>query len=344
VRKVSKKLISNAVGYYLRPTVWVIDAPTMAGGDIDPRSLDHELLRVTLNCGVVAGVQRQGLFVFDFTNWRPGRAIGDDSTNPPFDEIARVQLNRVEVVNAHLACLYSAISTLQNFCLEKMSAAPEDLIYKNSIDDSGMSFGNPIVMALALAPYPGTYPGGIPRSFDWRLNFRMLTIQRKTIETSFEHLDQIIAHPSGLALSLSALLTQAAVLYESHNYSLSLVISWTLCERLLFARWAEVLQDNRRREFNGQLPNFITGKRMEKLTGRDFTASVVSETLSLLDRLPFELYENLERVRKARNSWVHGLESITRDEAARAFDTSQRMLAEVLKVELNISLSSRIKG
>ena len=165
-------MISNAVGYYLRPTVWAIDAPTQSADDIDPRSLDEKVLRDVLQCGIVIGVQRQGLFIFDFTNWPPGRAIGDESTAVAFDEIARVQLSRVEVLNAHLACLYSAISNLQNFCLDKMSAVPDDLIYKKSIDDSGMSFGNPIVGALALAPFRSTYQTGVPRSFDWRLATR----------------------------------------------------------------------------------------------------------------------------------------------------------------------------
>lgn len=337
-------MISNAVGYYLRPTVWIIDAPTERTGDIDPTSLDEELLRIPLDCGIIVAAQRQGLFIFDFTNWAPGQAIADGRASESFDETARVQLNRVEVLNAHLACLYSAISTFQKFCLDKMSAVPDDLIYKKSIDDAGMSFGNPIVGALALAPFRSTYAAGVPRAFDWRLATRSPTIERPTIEASLVQLNAIIQHPSELALPLCAFVTQAAESYENHNYSLCLVIAWTICERLLFVRWEEVLKDNRNREFDGRIVNFVTGKRKEKLTGRDFTASVVSEILSFLARLPFELYGNLNEVRRDRNDWIHGLKPVTRERAKLAFDTSLGMLAEVLEVELNIPLSSRIKG
>ena len=66
--------------------------------------------------------------------------------------------------------------------------------------------------------------------------------------------------------------------------------------------------------------------RKEKLTGRDFTASIISEGLSLAGILPFEQYKQFSRVRKKRNAWLHDLHAIDQLDAAEAIVLAQFML------------------
>ena len=65
---------------------------------------------------------------------------------------------------------------------------------------------------------------------------------------------------------------------------------------------------------------FINFTRMQKLTGRDFTASIVSEILSLNGLLPFEQYKLTVNVRQTRNDWLHKLSSINRVDSAKAIN------------------------
>ena len=54
--------------------------------------------------------------------------------------------------------------------------------------------------------------------------------------------------------------------------------------------------------------------RIKKLQERDWTAGVVTETLSIAKELSDELYTELNAVRKARNRWAHELRPIAEDE------------------------------
>jgi hypothetical protein len=83
--------------------------------------------------------------------------------------------------------------------------------------------------------------------------------------------------------------------------------------------------------------------RREKLTdSRDFRASVISEILSLTNSLPFSLYENLSRVRQARNDWLHGLKPLSRETAVLSVSVAERMLNLVDGLNLRVPLISRV--
>ncbi len=86
-----------------------------------------------------------------------------------------------------------------------------------------------------------------------------------------------------------------------------------------------------------QVP-FINAERREKLTeSPDFTASVVSEILSLTDNVPVDLYRDVSTVRRVRNAWMHELQPVTRAEAELA-KVAERMLSFVEGIDLTAPL------
>lgn len=312
------RLMNSAVGYYLTPPVWVVDAPPEPSGELE----EEEVLRLDLSVGFKVGVQRRGVFMFDFGAWPPGQPILDDN----FDKVALVQLQRVQVLNAHLVCLHSSLSEKQNVAWEKMDVDLNDLVIKPTIDSLPSAYAGTQIALLAWRGYRG-FPG-------------RQVLERQTVIKSLEKLEEIIRRPQP-ALELVALLNRAAVYYEEHNYPLSVVTAWTISERLLNLRWDDYLEANRVRVSQEAQVSFINADRKKKLKGADFTASIVSEILSLVGQLPFGLFKQLEDVRRARNGWLHDGDIPTRQIAELAVDSAREMIAEVLNIPLQLPLVSR---
>lgn len=75
--------------------------------------------------------------------------------------------------------------------------------------------------------------------------------------------------------------------------------AWSIIEAALFREWKDYLDKCKQSGID------ISAKRTDKLTGRDFTASVVQETLNLAGVLTNNDYAEIDEVRKARNNWIH---------------------------------------
>ena len=340
-------MISNAAAYYLWPTVWVGSRPPTSGANIDIRTLEDEVYRTTLKVGtsaISAKVLREGMFIFDFSNWSPGQALpSHDDTPTDFDAAAAVILQRVSVLNAHLACLYTALHRLQHFNHPKMVVSPGDIITLNSLDDTTrMGFGDMRVGALALTRYPSTYVQGLPTIFDWRVSMRSVLIEIDTVRESFQLLTAILQHPAPHILLLTDLYAHSCKAYENHEFALCLTIAWAITENLLRRLWERYIEANRHREIDNAKAIFISKKRKEKLTeSRDFGASVISEFLSLKNNLPFPIYQKLDEVRQERNKWLHYLAPISRKIALQSVEVAGQMLniAEGLNLEVPLVLS-----
>jgi hypothetical protein len=116
-------------------------------------------------------------------------------------------------------------------------------------------------------------------------------------------------------------------------------------ENLLQKLWGRYIEENRRREINGEEVSFVNKDRKETLEdGRNFSASVISEVLSLNDHLPFHIYKALTKTRKARNDWIHGLKSVSRESALTSVKVVEQMLDLVEDIALEAALTSRLHG
>jgi hypothetical protein len=335
-------------GYYHWPPIWVGTAPEIDGGTIVAlNTLSEEVFRTTLSNGVTVKIRRDGLFLFDFS----GAAIRAASETSPakdvaaaFDEKANVILQRVRLFNGHLACLHDAIVFRQSVGLKWMVVSPGDLVQATMLDSPGFACADQRIAALVCSSYQATYAHG-PHLMDWRVNSRD-TIRTDTVEESFRMLNDILSHASPDALLLVDLYARSCHAHETHNHSLCLVIAWGLTEKLLTRHWERYLERNRKRTIDGAETSFINGERMDKLTGRDYTASVVSEILSLVGELPLDLYKHLSRVRKARNDWMHELKEVSRGESYLAVQVASRMLEliEGIKFAVHIGASIHTAG
>lgn len=344
---------SAVSAYYHWPTLWVGAAPdwyrnhSVREQGIDVRVLRDEVYRDTLAVGVPVRVLREGMFIFDFCDWEPGRPLSsDDPTDYDFDEVASIALRRATLMNAHLACLHTAIAKLQNFSHVMMVVTPSDIISIQSFEESwGGAGSHSLAGELSMSSFPTTYNPYMPPDSDWRLRFRGLTVELPTLRESFRLLNSITNNGSESLLDFIDLYARGGRAYQDHNYSLCLVTSWTICERLLYKTWERYLKDNRQKETEHGVVPFINRDRKKRLEdSRSFTASVVSEVLSLTERLPYDTYKELSEIRQARNRWVHDLEPVTRETALTAMRVTGEMLHLVEDIDLELPLNVSLHG
>lgn len=338
-------MVFNYVSFYLWRPVWVKESLVDVASnqqDFEVEKLTDEMFSQRLDCGITISVQRQGMFTFDFSGW----ASAYDGANAfapltPFGHYSRL---RADVVNAYLACLYTAGETLQPAqsphplsAWAKMWVTAQDLILSRSHKTNEITFPNTRNLPLLRAHWRQEYSG--PARQDWRHMGRIRVIEEQTLEASLSALSQILNSPTADLDSLVALYQQACVTYESESYGPAAVLAWAIVEQMLNRLWRQYLDANRNRVINNEETEFINSKRRDdRLQSREYTASVIAETLSLVDELPFSLYNMTLRARKARNSWMHGLSPVSSESASQAIETAEAMIELVTQVKLHARL------
>jgi len=108
----------------------------------------------------------------------------------------------------------------------------------------------------------------------------------------------------GDTFELLPLLQECAAHYQNHQFSAALVVGWSVAEAILARRWRTYLSVADSRSGG---PTAISRDRRKRLEGRDFSASIVTEALSLAGRLDEPHRESLDVARRARNAFAHQL-------------------------------------
>jgi hypothetical protein len=182
---------------------------------------------------------------------------------------------------------------------------------------------------------------GIPQEFAWWKHERSATISIDTVTKSYELLENILKHPSEDALDLIHLYIRSCKAYEDHDFGLCLITSWGIVEKLLDFYWEGYLDhlNSARLALPGK-QKFLNKDRRKILTdGRDYSASVITEILSLNGVIPGSLYVEISQVRQARNRWIHGLESVSSDTAGAAIRLAGEMLRLIYNLDFRVPLS-----
>jgi hypothetical protein len=296
-------------------------------------------------CGLRIAVQRQGLFLFDFSNctsrlFPTGSVIGS-----AFETNASIERRRVELMSAHALLLHSGVLQCDGLTLAKYRPRTESLVVMDKIDGGGMGIGRePGLGDLVMTPFRSTYRPDILRSQDSRIFFRS-TISLGATDDAATHLDQLLKHRDAeMLLEAVSLLNEAAAFAEEHHYSLSLTIAWTVCERLLNRCWIGFLDDHKR---SGDGSGSIDKLRRRRLNdNRTYSSAVKAEILCFGDVIDLPLYERLAALRKLRNDWIHGADNreVSTTDAATAIAVASEMLKTVLAFDCRVSLYLSIHG
>lgn len=316
-------MASKEYAYFLYPPVWIVGAPTGSPMAPDSKEMEKEALSIKTKYGILCKISRDGMLTFNLDKVIPE----DASPKAPvsFDDAVNKVLKVVLLLNVHLISLYKAVSEMQKLGIPKMIISPEDVI---SIQNGGMGLGQSQSTNLLLARYQPS-----PQ-------IRGIIITESSVGRSFEIFDEILAKGSQDLLSIIYLIAQSYKYHQDHNFNISLISSWASIEKMLIAVWKNYIKSNRRRSNK----SFINQDRETiLLNGRDFTANVISEILSIADLLPLEIYDLVSKSRRARNKWVHELKPVTRQQAADSVKASVELLKLSYSVDLESPLYSTVR-
>lgn len=303
---------SNIAGFYHWPPIWI-------GEDISDIEVkyttdaDTEIYSESMICGIKVKVSIKGVFVFDFSGWLPGIVTALENWESPI-------LSRMQFMNLLLACFYSAVNNAQKLALDKMF-----------IDYSTYAFTS----NFSLAPYQldcDCRQAAVIKENEKRHKDFMCVhpvISLNALSETIRLTDEALSRDAKDATVLGELLLQAFQLHDTGRYEASHISAWTIIERCMNIIWSSYLDDaeNQNTVDKGKSgKKFINSDRRVKLTGRDFTMSIVSEILSLNGLLPYTQYELSCKVRQDRNNWLHKLTPIDKSASLDAINLSRFIL------------------
>lgn len=311
-------------GILLPEPYWLVEGPNAGTLGVSPETFFEEIASWRLSSGLSVSALRGAILSFDFKECPEANIVDDDSfPSGHFDALVAATQVRVRMINGFSYCLHVARITEENHGMVGFRVNHADLL---QFADNGFGVSGPAVSRLPMLP-------GIGFSVAFG---RGEIIPETTIDAAASLLDSIMLHDFGKALELITLANDALVSYKAHDFSAALVTAWTICEALLEHYWRTYIGDSSTQP--------VSRKRLDKLTGRDFTASVISEILELAQVIDPELLELLDRIRKGRNGWMHSIKSPDREMVADSLVLVTRMLEQTLGNDLPLNLSIGATG
>lgn len=233
---------------------------------------------------------------------------------------ARLRYQRLQYMNAFLACLYSGYSTIQKTGTAVQPPITPTTYFSASEQVAGhwqiYRHGGPDLLSSPSVSSP--------------------VLQSATVAHATELMMQCYGVLSDTGIVLVALVYMACHQYGNHQFDSAHLIAWSACEMLINRLWSDLLKDLDVR--NGG-HTVINGQRRKQLEGRDFTASIVSQSLSLHGKLDDEMLARLDDARRKRNAFAHSLEPVSSDDVGKAIRTATDLMTHVIGSRITSQLS-----
>jgi hypothetical protein len=264
----------------------------------------------------------------DFDGLEPGDPTATQLAAAPFPDSPRtaaasvVAPRRVELLNAHQLCLLDAIGV------------------RESDEDVWSPDPRPVSVPSMWTGWSAERIGTSTHEFAAYVEFlhdttpvlrTAFTFPPEVLDRSFTTFEQILR--VAVAPRACHCLLHAADQYRRWQFDQALMLAWAAVEALLAQLWIG------HAEAAAQTAGHpLSADRRRKLEGREFTSSVISESLALGGIIDQALYNQIARVRAARNRWAHGLDPVTEPPAASAFFAGQTLVKLVTGCQLNVFL------
>lgn len=341
--------VSPAVeGYFRIPAIWVGEEPDPASvRALNPPIHHARLLRKVLRCGIIAHVQRDGTFLFDFQDWPlapvvtiPGYHAPQPHHRIPVEHTKAEELAesyavlRAQVMNTHQACLTTAESVVKRrgaamgfpvtaWNTEKALTWDTPRAYHDDVEDSH-----------ALARNVLNNKDRVTR----RHSLGRRVIELEVVEYSLELLDKILTDTNAASVQIVEAVYIAACRQREKRFGEAVTLGWGVCEQLISSAWNKMLDDIRTGTATSER---MPKDRRTKLNSRDYTASVMVEMLEVNGRLEHDLYRLLEIARKARNHWAHEMRVPKERESAIRLRAAMQLLNHVKGIHLVLQSGGR---
>jgi len=309
----------------------LIQRPTWIGGKPEPADLTKIAWQGEGIYDVPIVALRDGSIIFEFTKaeaYKGGeipaytlprnRKVPKEVTNANRDRV-NLAYKRFVYMNAFLQAFNSGLSTIQKrgtFVQEPVD--PTNYFTADKTDGAWSVFfdrGREI-----------NYP---PKRSD--------NVEAGTLDHTLELLEKFDYEIGDQSLIILALIYTACYQYRKHQFSSAHLNAWAAVESMINVNWLN-LQKKIDIKHGGH--TLISKKRRNLLGGRDYTASIVSQILSICDVINDETLDRVDKARKKRNEFAHGLTTIEADDAGKAIRLATDMISEVAGIRVTSQLST----
>ena len=331
-------------GYFRAPPIWIDQEPNPESTKRFSQQIYHEVvLEKTLESNIAVQVLRDGTFLFDFSSYPftppvtipgyqyPGPGI---PYQPPAGASAAERLAeknteiRASIINVHQVCLSTSERLLKSrFAQMGFPIDAQDTQKGRSFSEAAnYGGGHGDIHSLTRNIANEIYVNSADRPYPRRI------VELDVVKHSLQLLDKILLKDDSSILYMITSLHSAARSYTGRKYGESVVVAWSVCEQMISSAWNALLDDE---QLNERMPSH----RRRKLNGRDYTASVITEFLEIMNIIDHETFNQLNTVRKSRNDWAHQLKEPTAQNVHDAIDSAQKLLSKFKGVDMLLSLT-----
>lgn len=337
--------VSNAFGYYLTPLAWIGSEPRFDDVQDEIAHLGIERFRTTLFDGTTVKVTSvkvtsDGLFMFDFTDSH--YQLAHDGANFDWETADEKIGTRIQILDAHLASLYTAASIQPTLLMQKMYITYEDLILAETLDAPTRRFAGPAITALVISQDRRFYTA-IPSLNNLGSMGRGHTLDMQRIEYSFRLLSEVLS--KGLpnrALRFAENLLRACVALENDDAPTGIINAWSIVEDYLVFVWHDVMR-------NGIDASKHTPRQKQQAERWKQEFDTNGETPQFTPLLEFLVREgridagpeaDLRKMHAARSNWLHRGVAVDDRLASETMSLATTLLQTMEGVPFHFALSS----
>jgi hypothetical protein len=113
-------------------------------------------------------------------------------------------------------------------------------------------------------------------------------------------------------------------------------MAWSVVEAILNLKWKQLLKNA---DVKNEGHTSFNKDRRKLLEGRDYTASIISQMLSITGNLNDELLQKADHARKQRNDFAHKLECVDPDDVVKVVQLGTALLSEMTGITISQQLS-----
>lgn len=315
---------------------WFVKQPTPQSLRTNAESTPTEIVfSKTIAPDVTIRARVDGLFEIELSGlpnceavFIPGYEINHGDKIPADHQSAEQRaystlLTQLTFVNAFKACFTSAMHHVQHHGISvDPPEVPDNYIPLpgQAAFDNGASFGVHPHLDTRLKP-------AYDQNFSSKTLVSVETLDFATTQFSF-----MVNRGETFSLLVDLLYHQHYMFYR-HRFAECLIGAWSIIEAALFHLWETYLTKCR------ESGTDITRTRKQKLTGRDFTASIVQEILNLSGIFSNDEYTKIDEIRKARNNWIHQLVPVSWEQASNALQLCGKMISKAWGIELLLTIA-----
>jgi len=308
---------------YVLPPTWVGGKPKPANRtDVAWEGLGLRDVPIT--------ALRDGFVIFEFDKSAdyaggavPAYTLPEDRRIP--QDVTKAERERDDLayrrfiyMNAFLLALYSGFSTVQKTAKSVQEPAdPTNYLGAKRTADGWQTFMD------------------LGRKIDYPRQ-RLDNIEVEILDHCLDILRDFHTAIGPASLDVLSLTYTACHQYSRHQFSSAHLIAWAAIEALLNIMWLDLQAEI---DVTSGGHTRMNKDRKKLLAGRDYKASVVSQVLSICEKIDDETLKRLDEARRKRNEFAHTLTHIEADHAGKAIRLATDMITNMAGVRVTSQLA-----